>query len=253
MSLTSKRLRIVLWNRKWALLTSIGFIVLWGGLFFLLMNGALLSPFYVGVIAVLIVGSMLSSTIRRHEVEAWPLMALKQRRCALMYASRRYRDLHVDAGVDQSPQQIERYIAGRRIHWRERLAGLKYSQRNAFAYREFWWLSLPSLLFLAVYFFPRGMTMWFPVGAFAPFGFIAPFLLIQAFTFLVPSLVASRRLKRLRRSLEELSCPDCAYPLADFSLGSWRGHQVQGLGPRRCTECGCPWPLVPPPRGRAAK
>ncbi len=248
MSLTSRRTYMILWNRRWALLTSLGVIVLWAGLIFAVMNTSMFSPMYVGIILVLAVGGTLSSSIRRHELEAWPLMALKQRRCALMYGSRRYRDLHVDAGVNQSPQQIERYIAIRRIHWRERLAGLKYSQRNTFAYREFWWLSLPSVAFFVFYFYQGSAA-----GGFFPFGFVTPFILLQAFIYLVPSLVASHRLKRLRRSLEELSCPDCGYPLADFALGSWRGHEVQGLGPRRCTECGCPWPLVPPPRGRAAK
>jgi uncharacterized membrane protein YhaH (DUF805 family) len=247
LSLTSRRTHVILWNRRWALLTSLGAIVVYGGLIVVVMNSGTFSPLYVGGMMVLVVGGALSSTLRRHDLEAWPLMALKQRRCALMYGSRRYRDLHVGAGVDQTPGQLEHYIASRRIHWRERLAGLKHSQRSAFAYREFWWMSLPSAVFFVAYFFQIGKT-----GAF-PFGVFAPFLLFQVFVYLVPSLVASHRLKRLRRSLEELSCPDCGYPLADFALGSWRGHQVQGLGPRRCTECGCPWPLIPPPRGRVSK
>ncbi len=47
--------------------------------------------------------------------------------------------------------------------------------------------------------------------------------------------------KRLRRQLadrlEAAQCCDCGYQL---ELGE------DGLGPKRCLECGCPWPLVPP-------
>lgn len=40
-------------------------------------------------------------------------------------------------------------------------------------------------------------------------------------------------------------CLNCGYPLAD--LPSHEPHGSPGwLGPERCSECGCPWPAVPP-------
>jgi hypothetical protein len=57
-----------------------------------------------------------------------------------------------------------------------------------------------------------------------------------------------RLLARLDRCARELACPDCGYDLASvpgaFALEATAGVPV---GPRRCVECGCPWPLVPPP------
>jgi hypothetical protein len=65
------------------------------------------------------------------------------------------------------------------------------------------------------------------------------------FTFIIGSLVAYLLMtwygKKLRRRLvdriEQGQCCDCGYQLE-------RGQQ--GIGPKRCLECGCPWPLVPP-------
>lgn len=55
-------------------------------------------------------------------------------------------------------------------------------------------------------------------------------------------------LRRLKRSLRDSVCPDCAYPLGDLPPGL---PQPPGsatlIGPARCPECGAPWPLVPAP------
>lgn len=53
--------------------------------------------------------------------------------------------------------------------------------------------------------------------------------------------------KRLKRSLSDNECPDCSYkidPGPPFQLGS--GANIYA-GQPRCSECGCRWPLVPPP------
>ena len=39
-------------------------------------------------------------------------------------------------------------------------------------------------------------------------------------------------------------CPDCGYPLADVVPMFTDAGRT--LGPRCCTECGAPWPLIPP-------
>lgn len=62
-----------------------------------------------------------------------------------------------------------------------------------------------------------------------------------------------RRLEaRLLAALEGAGCPDCGYPLLGV-LGRPAGDDLARLpGPRRCAECGSPWPLLPPPLPRGA-
>lgn len=73
-----------------------------------------------------------------------------------------------------------------------------------------------------------------------PFGRIA---LAMAFpiclwgTFGVMHWYGRRMRRQLADRIEQAQCCDCGYQLD-------RG--VEGMGPKRCLECGCPWPLVPP-------
>jgi hypothetical protein len=59
-------------------------------------------------------------------------------------------------------------------------------------------------------------------------------------------LVSITRLHRARRAateaIRQVRCPDCAYDL----VGSPAAFAEKRIGPRRCPECGSPWPLVPP-------
>lgn len=48
----------------------------------------------------------------------------------------------------------------------------------------------------------------------------------------------------LREAIPKSLCPDCGYPLSEV-LPRFSGPGA-GLGPERCTECGAPWPLIPP-------
>jgi hypothetical protein len=241
----SKRFRVVIRRHKWRMLgTLVGFLAIMGvvvvAVKVLADHGS--GIVFGAVILLSIVGGVIG-TIRRDDVEAWPLLAVCRRRCALLKTSRRYRGLHIEAGENQSPEQLARFIRERREHWATRLKEIPYRRRTAFAYREFWWLSIPSLLYV-------GVMMLSTQARVAPLNFVSAIVLFQVFIYLVPALLAKRRLSRLRRSLTEFSCPDCGYPLADFAAGRWRGAQVPGLGPPRCVECGSPWPLLPPPRSR---
>ncbi|MBX3388452.1 MAG: hypothetical protein KF691_03240 [Phycisphaeraceae bacterium] len=51
---------------------------------------------------------------------------------------------------------------------------------------------------------------------------------------------------RLFGSLEGQLCCDCGYEVERGRTFAYEGNSCINLGPERCSECGCPWPLVPP-------
>lgn len=64
---------------------------------------------------------------------------------------------------------------------------------------------------------------------------------------LARSWTAMELVKRARASLRLGRCPDCGYDLAGVPGVSVRdGERAVSIGPRRCPECGAPWPLLPP-------
>ena len=65
-------------------------------------------------------------------------------------------------------------------------------------------------------------------------------LVYSVFRGTAEAALCSRRAKAKR-------CPDCRYDLSGHAdaIGSSL-FDDQHVGPRRCTECGAPWPLVPP-------
>lgn len=75
-----------------------------------------------------------------------------------------------------------------------------------------------------------------PIGMLAYFGVL-----------LAVRSVEKHRLRRLLVTLDGKACPGCAYPLEPEMVPSLRkGEGPINLGPPRCPECGCRWPLVPP-------
>jgi hypothetical protein len=62
--------------------------------------------------------------------------------------------------------------------------------------------------------------------------------------FVYAKLGSRRHLTRLKGDL----CIDCGYSLGELPaerLVTRDGGSVS-VGPERCPECGCPWPMVPP-------
>lgn len=59
------------------------------------------------------------------------------------------------------------------------------------------------------------------------------------------------RIKHVRQlardTLADATCPDCRYPLREIPsvIDPATTFDVP-IGPERCPECGCPWPLIPP-------
>jgi hypothetical protein len=59
-----------------------------------------------------------------------------------------------------------------------------------------------------------------------------------------------RARKRLLQAIDGVACPDCGYPLASIPAAAPPPEGQTGtIGPERCPECGCPWPLVAPAKG----
>jgi hypothetical protein len=80
----------------------------------------------------------------------------------------------------------------------------------------------------------RGVTNAVPFGR---VGLALAFPVCMWGTFGVMHWYSRRMRRQLADRIEQALCCDCAYQLD-------RG--MDGLGPKRCLECGCPWPLVPP-------
>lgn len=75
-----------------------------------------------------------------------------------------------------------------------------------------------------------GVFLWMPL--YVPF-------------FLIRKALGFGKTARLVRALRQLQCPDCGYDLR--SSPTVEGRPPTVIGPSMCSECGSPWPLVPPP------
>jgi len=65
-------------------------------------------------------------------------------------------------------------------------------------------------------------------------------------TYVATTAVCKAASARLRKSLKEQTCPECAYPQPDGMIAHDTQERAVHLGPAFCSECGTPWPLVPP-------
>jgi hypothetical protein len=64
----------------------------------------------------------------------------------------------------------------------------------------------------------------------------------------IPTFSLKSSIKRLSSCVANARCPDCSYALKGVPsrvLGT--AELTLDLGPKRCPECGSPWPLIPPP------
>ena len=65
-------------------------------------------------------------------------------------------------------------------------------------------------------------------------------------TYVATTAVCKAASARLKKSLKEQTCPECAYPQPDGMIAHDEQKRAVHLGPAFCSECGTPWPLVPP-------
>lgn len=146
-------------------------------------------------------------------------------------------------------------IARRRETWRKWLDIQHVRIATLMALRQSWWRAQIALLFLF------GTAAWH-VRTHTSTGILpTPTLFskqllhgIYGAMYLAVLVTATwnwqRTKRKLRRSLGAIACADCGYPApAGETATTTAGVEVK-FGPERCTECGAPWPLVPPGRSR---
>lgn len=68
--------------------------------------------------------------------------------------------------------------------------------------------------------------------------------------FIVWQRVTWNRIRsRLSDAIDGRCCPDCGYEVEQGSVVQTEPHIEIAIGPERCSECGCPWPLIPSDSG----
>jgi len=85
---------------------------------------------------------------------------------------------------------------------------------------------------------------------------VLAFSVVGAAAVLIPLATWRSRRRYLwgyRSALELGFCPGCGYDLSGISHLDVRGAMLRDVGTPRCSECGAPWPLVPPPVSGAAR
>lgn len=75
----------------------------------------------------------------------------------------------------------------------------------------------------------------------------APILSFFGLFVILPFVMTDDVPRQARDRLNIGSCPDCGYSLVGVRPGIPIERAGLDAGPRACPECGCAWPLVPPP------
>jgi len=165
-----------------------------------------------------------------------PLLAARFRREGVLRRSPRTRCFRSGPKANRDTAALASDIESRRAFWIHHLAHFSTGSRLRMCNDV-----TPVLggFFIA---WPLLVSM-LPGTMLSSFGII--FLLVGPTIFVW--LLSNDRLRRIRTSLAESKCPDCSYPLLGLPDGEPRTGAVPGIGPRRCCECGTPWPLLPPP------
>lgn len=158
------------------------------------------------------------------------------------------------------PKELAWEIGDRRRSWNVLMTDMPQKLRNAILLQSTSWR-----LVLALYLFvlmsgpliaplvnaigasgPRGSTgasvqnntMWMICQQGTLFSCIILFITWQHLTW--------KRMKaRLGGAIAGRSCPDCGYEVDQGVVVNTEPHVEIAIGPERCSECGCPWPLVP--------
>lgn len=100
---------------------------------------------------------------------------------------------------------------------------------------------------------------WFWLGGFEILATLGALAIAIEFTLALIALAGvgilhifkSRHRRRCRLALLHRRCPNCSYDLTGVPDAIDRSRTGGiGTGPPNCTECGVPWPLLPPPARR---
>lgn len=84
------------------------------------------------------------------------------------------------------------------------------------------------------------------LGAVVVFLF-SPLMSFLGLLLIIPFLIVDDRPATDRAQLDVTTCPDCRYGLTGVPPAIPVDRAGLDSGPQACPECGCAWPLVPPP------
>ena len=187
-------------------------------------------------LGIVLVGSFTLGLLDRSH----PLLR-RRRREALIHPHRRALATAHTEPPTHDPLLLAELIGCRRDYWSRRLGGYRFWDWIIFACVSFWWVVFtPMVLVVPQLLSAIGVDYILETYLFWP---------VMLSPFIVMALLGRRRLRRLSLSLVHRICPDCGYSLEDAPDAALpHTGQVLGLGPRRCIECGVPWPLLPPPK-----
>ncbi|MBX3379497.1 MAG: hypothetical protein KF805_05340 [Phycisphaeraceae bacterium] len=117
-------------------------------------------------------------------------------------------------------------------------------------------LTLRSIAFRAsivVFFVSSGiLQMWRAHANLSAFGRSVENALTILYGVMLVLMLATgmwtwKRIKRmLSDSLRGEACPDCGHPIVAGEVVTVLPGMGVAIGPPRCSECGCAWPLIPP-------
>ncbi len=141
-------------------------------------------------------------------------------------------------------------VVNRRNTWQADLEAQRHPMRRVLTRRSPW-----TLLQIAL---PLALLVVQVANAFASSstnpaappqrmtGWMMLFFAFVMVTAIATNAVYKAASARLSKSLKEQTCPECAYPQPDGMIVHDEQERAVHLGPAFCSECGTPWPLVPP-------
>jgi hypothetical protein len=175
--------------------------------------------------------------------QSQPLLRRRRREALIHPRPRRTATRHTDRPSNDALELAE-LIGRRRDYWSGRISSFRPWDWFGFAGATIWWVTgLPVILLVPQLLMSGGFER---VIKFTGNGTVL--LAALGVALLMAAVLGRRRLRRLSQSLIHRVCPDCGYSLEDAPDATLpHAGQILGLGPRRCTECGAPWPLLPPP------
>jgi hypothetical protein len=134
-------------------------------------------------------------------------------------------------------------LAARRRHWNEEISRWPHRRFNSQRH----WID-PAFALAGI---ATGMVLFAGMIALGSLRIVFTLVLAMYVPIMIHLWWGRRRRKALQRrlfdALAAAACPDCAYSMREIAGRPVEADIAFWPGPRRCPECGSPWPLVPPP------
>ncbi|MBX3380531.1 MAG: hypothetical protein KF805_10580 [Phycisphaeraceae bacterium] len=158
------------------------------------------------------------------------------------------------------PKELAWEIGERRRSWNVLMTDMPQKLRNAILLQSTSWRLVRALYLFVLMSGPLIGPLLNALGASGPSGptrasargnmmwaFLQQGTLISCVLvfFAWQHLTWNRMKARLGGAIAGRSCPDCGYQVEQGVVVNTEPHIEIAIGPERCSECGCPWPLIP--------